>query len=74
MKKITPRKRNLFTARMLRLLRVKRSFDELLGSEEFTHTVVPTNVQQRRIESAWLGVERKRAEALLELQRRRAIY
>jgi hypothetical protein len=74
MKKITSRKRDLFTARIPRLLRVKRSFDELPGAKELTLTVIPTSNQQKRAETAWLGVERKKAEALAELQRRHAIY
>ncbi len=74
MKKITSRKRDLFAARILRELRVKRSFDELPGTKELTLTVIPTSNQQMRAETAWLVVERKKAEALAELQRRRVIY
>ncbi len=59
---------------MLRLLRVKRSFGEQPGTKELTLTVIPTSNQQKRAEIAWLVVERKKAEALAELQRRHVIY
>jgi hypothetical protein len=76
MKKNSPRKRDSFTATVLRLLRINRGFSEPPSSEEPIHTVIPVNNQrnhQRRIGTAWLDVERKKAEALMELQRRRVI-
>jgi hypothetical protein len=76
MKKNSPRKRGSFTATVLRLLRINRGFSEPPSSEEPIYTVIPANNQrnhQRRIGTAWLDVERKKAEALMELQRRRVI-
>lgn len=77
MKKINMRKRLPLTAKLLRLLRTNRDFRELSSDEKTLPAVIPAGNQdscRRQIEAAWLDMERRKAEAMMESQRRRVIY
>lgn len=77
MRKINVQKKEAFTAKVLRLLRANRSFSELSSDEEIIPAIIPVGDQgkcRKEIRAAWLDMERKKAEALVESQRRRVIY
>ena len=76
MKEIRPRKKG-YLARKLRLLLKLRGIEGPLSvQEEIIHVGIPENNyynHRKEIESAWLEAERKKAEVLMELQKRRFV-
>lgn len=67
----------LFERKMLRLLETNRGFEKLSSDQEETiHAGIPGNNHynyRKEIETAWLKAERKKANALMEWQKRRFI-
>ena len=77
MKTTKPQKKGSLTAKVLRLLRTNRGFEEPSSDqEEIVHVGIPANNYcncRKEIETALLEAERKKAEALMEWQKRRFI-
>ncbi len=78
MKRISLKRTNSLRTKVLRLLRMDRGFEwELsIAEREIAHFSIPTSNYhgyQKEIETALLEAERKKAEALMEWQKRRFI-
>ena len=75
MKTIKPQKKGSLTGKVLRLFGTNRGFEEPSSDQEETRVGIPaTNYYNHKgIKSALLEAERKKAEALMEWQRRRFI-
>ena len=76
MKKVVPHKKASLTARVLRLLGMSRSLEEPSTYQEITHVPIPTDnyyVSTKETETALLEAERRKAEAIMELEKRRFI-
>lgn len=76
MKKVTPHKRGSIVRRVLRFLTMSSSVEELRTCQEITHVPLPTDnsyTDRKEINAALLEAERKKAEALMERQKRALI-
>jgi hypothetical protein len=73
MKRISPHRKFSLRAKVLRLLRMNRGFEEISNNREGNiHFAIPISNNhnyQKEIETGLLEAERKKAEALMESQR-----
>lgn len=77
MKEIKPRKKGSLIRKVLRSLGKSRDFEKSTSDQgEIVHVGIPTSNYhnyRKEIDTAWLEAERKKAEALMEWQKRRFI-
>ena len=77
MKKVKPEKKGSLTGKLLRLLKPSSSIQESISLQEKNVSVgIPSNSyhdHHKEIKTALVEAERKKAEALMELQRRKFI-
>ncbi len=76
MKKVVPHKKASLTERVLRLLGMSRSLEEPSTYQEITPVPIPTDNyygSPKEFKTALLEAERRKAEAIMELEKRRFI-
>jgi hypothetical protein len=76
MKKVVPHKKASLTERVLRLLGMSISLKERSTSQEITPVPIPTDNyygSPKEFKTALLEAERRKAEAIMELEKRRFI-
>jgi len=76
MKKVNPHERSSLIRKALRLLATNRGFEEPPSDQEGIHLGIPASnyYNHKEIETALLEAERKKAQAIMEREKRRFIY